>query len=108
MWKVRLREALIYSERSRLGFKMHRFKAQIATNSSIDNDCMEKVRPGTGREAGLGHAGGTSPWMGEGRTMQEQLSRTMQEQLSRAMPGAIAEICNTEAGYFGCKIRVHE
>ena len=27
--------------------------------------------------------GGTSPWMGEGRTMQEQLSR--------AMPGAIAE-----------------
>jgi hypothetical protein len=47
------------------------------------HDCREKVRPGTGREAGLGHAGGTSPWMGEGRTMQEQLSR--------AMPGAIAE-----------------
>jgi len=46
--------------------------------------------------------------MGEGRTMQEQLSRTMQEQLSRAMPGAIAEICTTEAGYFGAKIRVHE
>ena len=41
----------------------------------------EKVRPGTGREAGLGHAGGTSPWMGEGRTMQEQLSRVTQEQL---------------------------
>src|SRR4030067_71915 len=60
-------------------------------------------------------AGGTSPWMGEGRTMQEQLSRakpgaiaddcmdaggtspwmgegrTMQEQLSRATPGAVAE-----------------
>ena len=28
-------------------------------------------------------AGGASPWMGEGRIMQEQLSRAMQEQLPR-------------------------
>jgi hypothetical protein len=28
-------------------------------------------------------AGGTSPWTGEGRTMQEQLSRATQEQLPR-------------------------
>ena len=25
------------------------------------DDCMEEVRPGTGREAGLGHAGGRAP-----------------------------------------------
>jgi len=32
-------------------------------------------------------AGGTSPWMGEGRTMQEQLSRATQ--------GAVAEALTT-------------
>jgi hypothetical protein len=28
------------------------------------DDCMEKVRPGTGREADLGHAGGRVPTVG--------------------------------------------
>ncbi len=37
-----------------------------------EHDCKEKVRPGTGREAGLGHAGG------------------------RAMQGAIAEGSETQ------------
>ena len=35
--------------------------------STFAHDCMD--------------AGGTNPWMGEGRTMQEQLSRATQEQL---------------------------
>jgi hypothetical protein len=39
-------------------------------------------------------AGGTSPWKGEGRTMQEQLSRVTQEQLPRRQSrGAIVENC---------------
>jgi len=41
-------------------------------------------------------AGGTSPWMGKGRTIQEQLSR--------AMPGAIAEGC-TDSGLHCAKKR---
>jgi len=28
------------------------------------HDCMEKVRPGSGRETGLGHAGGRAPKVG--------------------------------------------
>ena len=28
------------------------------------HDCMEKVRPGTGRETGLGHAGDRAPKVG--------------------------------------------
>ena len=28
------------------------------------HDCMEKVRPGTCRETGLGHAGGRAPKVG--------------------------------------------
>jgi hypothetical protein len=28
------------------------------------HDCREKVRPGTGRETGLGHAGGRAPTVG--------------------------------------------
>jgi len=28
------------------------------------HDCREKVRPGNGREAGLGHAGGRAPKVG--------------------------------------------
>src|SRR4030067_189935 len=43
---------------------------------SLRDDCMD--------------AGGTSPWMGEGRTMQEQLSR--------AKPGAIADDCMDAGG----------
>ena len=71
---------------------------------SLEHDCKEKVRPGTGREAGLGHAGGTSSWKSESRTMQEQLSRATQgavaddckEAGGRAMPGAIAEGSSTQ------------
>ncbi|MCI0505148.1 MAG: error-prone DNA polymerase [Gammaproteobacteria bacterium] len=40
---------------------------------------MEKVRPGTGREAGLGHARGTSPWMDEIERCLEQASRATQD-----------------------------
>jgi len=36
------------------------------------DDSREKVRPGTGREAGLGQGEGTRPWMVEDRAMQEQ------------------------------------
>jgi hypothetical protein len=32
--------------------------------SGEGHDCREKVRPGTGRETGLGHAGGRAPTVG--------------------------------------------
>jgi len=36
-------------------------------------------------------AGGTSPWMGEGRIMQEQLSRATQDAKAELVPTAILE-----------------
>ena len=47
--------------------------------------------------------GGTSPWMGEGRTMQEQLSRAMQEQLPsncRAVAEQLPSSCRAVAERF--------
>ena len=34
------------------------------TFTAETHDCREKVRPGNGREAGLGHAGGRAPKVG--------------------------------------------
>ena len=45
-------------------------------------------------------AGGTIPWM-------ESVVSSL-EQRPRAMQGAIAEICNEEAGRFRRKVRIHE
>jgi DNA polymerase III alpha subunit len=51
----------------------------LAIPLSLEGDeCMEKVRPGTGREAGLGHARGTSPWKDEVERCQEQAPRATQ------------------------------
>ena len=50
----------------------------------------------TWRASKWGHdyteVGGTSPWTGEGRTTQEQLSRVMQEQVPRAQIPLLLEI----------------
>ena len=52
--------------------------------------------------------GGTSPWTGEGRTMQEQLSRATHDCMDaggRAMHGAIAEDAKAEAGVHSIVIK---
>ena len=44
-------------------------KIHGCTRVAIGHDCREKVRPGTGREAGLGHAGDSA--------VQEQLPKML-------------------------------
>jgi len=52
--------------------------------SFVEHDCMD--------------AGGTNPWMGEGRITQEQLSRTTQETKSRDTINLFGTNLNSSAG----------
>lgn len=50
---------------------------------------MKRVRPGTGREIGLGHTGGINSWMDEVDNVENKLSRTTQEAKPRCKIGKI-------------------
>ena len=68
-------DALIATQSQKIdAIKSHKKGLMQQLFPSMDDDCMEEVRPGAGRKAGLGHAGG------------------------RAMHGAVAEDAKAEVG----------
>jgi len=66
-----------------LGVKRFNIENFSKLTAILANAYMEEVRPRSGREAGLGHVGGTIPWMESVESRLERRPRTTQELKSK-------------------------